>query len=206
VYLYTYTCVQKITKWLVYSAQRSFIGGISRSNLSKSLNDTSLIKNDLGTPPLSCLFLSAFAPEVSESLPVSFCTTDLKLVASVSTYWVLIMTTFTGPLLHPPVAIVEKDEFFLFFFSVRNWRNWVEWVWNKRGWIGCEANDVGVCVYEGLMFGVVYIIWVGCIWRLKKARRWNELTVGACAKWGGRWAYEKGDMVKLRNLIAKEGS
>ncbi|WVZ00930.1 hypothetical protein V8G54_026999 [Vigna mungo] len=109
--LYTYTCAQKITKWFI-QRKRSFMGGISRSNLSNSLNDTSLIKNDRPVPPLSCLFVSAFAPEVSESLPVSFCTTDLKLVASVSTYWVLIMTTFTGPLLHPPVAIVEKDEFF----------------------------------------------------------------------------------------------
>jgi len=77
-------------------------------------------------------------------------------VASVSTYWVLIITTLTGPRLHPPLAIVEKGKFF--------------WLWKLKELSRVILEEKGLnwvcgkrcCVEKGLTFGIIYTIWVGC--------------------------------------------
>lgn len=81
---------------------KSSMGGNSIENLSNSSVGVSL--------PHFLLFwhgeeLSSSVNATEEFIPVRLWTTDLKLKASVSTYWVLIYTTFTGTLLAPAMEM-----------------------------------------------------------------------------------------------------
>ena len=99
-------------------------GGSSMSNLSKSLNDTTLEKNEvqtalwsptpLGFTPL--LLASGGLTPTMESFPVSLWTTDLKLVTSVSTYCVSMNTILTFWLIHKTWI-----EFFFYVDFVCGW-------------------------------------------------------------------------------------
>ncbi|MFS7947029.1 hypothetical protein Hanom_Chr06g00543221 [Helianthus anomalus] len=93
--------------------------GSSKSNLSRSLNDIPLFNIGELMPPASAP--PSFLPPrdnlpfrdkagLGESFPVRCCTTDLKFVASVSIYSVLMITTFTGsPLLDRDIVSIDQS-------------------------------------------------------------------------------------------------